>query len=145
MEVIHLTIDEDTLTKYEEYYFSIHKRAKKKPIAHPYHESMNSWMIMTRQAMNNLKQRWKDFTIWFVTEQGYADRKIEKCELCFKLFFPTKRRHDPDNYSQKFFLDGLVESGMIIDDDCNHIKKITTECFTGDDNPRTEITINVLE
>ena len=58
-EEIKLVIDNNTLTKYEKYYFKHHPRASKKPISNPYHESINTWMIMKRPMMNALKQRWK--------------------------------------------------------------------------------------
>ena len=58
---IKLVIDNDILSQYEAYYFMIHPKASKKPIAHPYHESINVWMIMKRPMMNALKQKWKDF------------------------------------------------------------------------------------
>ena len=79
--VIRLVIDNDVLARYENHYFSIHTRATKKPIAHPYHESINTWMIMRRAMMNALKQRWKDFIRWFVAEQGYANLRIDRCEV----------------------------------------------------------------
>lgn len=143
-EQIKLIIDEDVLTQYETYYFSIHKRASKKPIAHPYHESINTWMIMKRPMMNALKQKWKDFIVWFVRAQGYANLRIEKCEIEQTVYYPNNRRHDIDNSVPKFVLDGLVESGMIIDDDCKHITKLTLKCETDNDYPRTELIITKL-
>ena len=77
---IKLIIDNDVLNQYEAFYFTIHKKASKKPIAHPYHESINTWMIMKRPMMNALKQKWKDFIVWFVRAQGYANLRIEKCK-----------------------------------------------------------------
>ena len=56
---IKLIIDNNTLIEYEKYYFKHHPRASKKPISNPYHESINTWMIMKRPMMNALKQRWK--------------------------------------------------------------------------------------
>lgn len=78
---ILLMIDDSVLEQYEEYYFRMHPRAHKKPIVHPYHESINAWMILQRAAMNSLKQKWKDFIKWFVADQGYANLRIEQCEL----------------------------------------------------------------
>lgn len=141
MEHIKLTIDNEALAAYEKHYFSIHTRAKKKPIAHPYHESINVWMIMPRTQMNALKQKWKDFIVWFIENQGYANLHIEECELIFSTFYPTNRRHDPDNSVPKFILDGLVESGFIMDDDSLHIKRLSLECFVDHDHPRTEIDV----
>lgn len=38
-----------------------------------------------------------------------------------------KRKHDPDNVSIKFFLDGLVRRGVLQDDSCAEIQEITFE------------------
>lgn len=140
-EDILLIIDNGVLDSYAEYYFSIHPKAKNKPIKHPYHESINTWMIMKRHAMNHLKQRWKDFIKWFVNEQGYANLRIEKCEISQTIFYPTNRRHDIDNSVPKFVLDGLVESEMIVDDDSKHITKLTLQCGYDPEHPRTELLI----
>lgn len=141
---ILLTIDNATIDRYSEYYFSIHKRAHKKPIQNPYHESINVWMIMKRMAMNNLKQKWKDFMCWLVTEQGYDAIGIERCEIVQTIYYPTNRRHDIDNSVPKFIIDGLVESRMIVDDDCAHITKLTMMCKVDSKNPRTELLIEIM-
>ena len=142
---IKLIINTTTLSEYEKYYFKNHTKAKKKPISNPYHESINTWMIMKRPMMNALKQRWKDFIIWFIKEQGYSNLRIEKCEMKFTTYYKTNRRHDVDNSCPKFILDGLSESGFIIDDDSKHITSLTLECFVDKDNPRTEIDVYVYE
>ena len=59
INTIKLTIDNNTLSEYEKYYFKHHPRASKKPISNPYHESINTWMIMKRPMMNALKQKLK--------------------------------------------------------------------------------------
>jgi hypothetical protein len=136
---ITLIIDNSVLDLYAEYYFSIHPKAKKRPIKHPYHESINTWMILKRPAMNSLKQKWKDFIKWFVNEQGYANLHIEKCEISQTIYYPTNRRHDIDNSVPKFVLDGLVDSGMIVDDDCQHITRLVLQCGYDNERPRTEL------
>lgn len=141
---ISLVIDNKTLQEYSEYYFKIHTRAHKVPIPHPYHESINVWMIMRRPMMNALKQKWKDFIKWFVNTQGYTNLHIERCEIEQVVYYPNNRRHDIDNTVPKFILDGLVESGMIIDDDHLHITKLILSCGVDVDNPRTEILISTL-
>lgn len=141
MQHIKLVIDNHVLKRYEEYYFSIHTKAKKKPIPRPYHESINVWMIMKRPAMNALKQKWKDFIVWFINNQGYSNLRIEKCDLSFSTYYPNNRRHDVDNSCPKFILDGLVESGFIVDDDSKHLSKLILECFVDADYPRTEIDV----
>ena len=143
IQVIKLVIDNTALEDYEKVYFANHPRAKKKPIAQPYHESINKWMIMKRPQMNALKQRWKEFVTWFVENSEYKDIHIEKCELKFVTYYGTERRHDIDNGCPKFILDGLCDSGFIIDDDSKHITSLTMQCFVDADNPRTEIEVYV--
>ena len=142
---ITLVIDNPLLDKYAEAYFKQHPKARVRPIKQPFHESINQWMIMKRPMMNGLKQKWKDFICWFVEEQGYSNLRIKRCEISQKIYYETNRRHDLDNGVPKFILDGLVQSGMIDDDDSGHITKITLECATDHDNPRTVIRIVVYE
>lgn len=143
IQVIKLVIDNAALEDYEKIYFAKHPKAKKKPIAHPYHESINTWMIMKRPMMNALKQRWKDFIVSFIQNSKYKDVHIEACELKFTTYYGTARRHDVDNSCPKFILDGLCESGFIVDDDSKHITSLTMQCFVDVDNPRTEIEVTV--
>lgn len=143
MQVIKLVIDNAALEEYEKVYFAEHPRAKKKPIAHPYHESINQWMIMKRPQMNALKQRWRGFIEWLIANSEYKDTHIEQCELSFITYYGTARRHDIDNGCPKFIIDGLCENGFIIDDDSKHITSLKMQCFVDTDNPRTEIEIYV--
>lgn len=145
MKTIKIVFDEETLALYEKHYFAIHTKAKKKPIPHPYHESINQWMIMKRPMMNSLKQRWKDFIVWLVNNLGYSSLKIERCEISQSIYYPTNRRHDIDNSTPKFILDGLVESGMIVDDDSNHIDRLTLQVGVDKKHPRTELIIKIKE
>lgn len=142
---IKLIINNNTLREYEKHYFSIHKKASKKPIAQPYHESINKWMIMKRPMMNALKQKWKDFIVWFIENQGYSNLRIEKCEMRFSTFYSTGRRHDIDNGCPKFILDGLCDSGFIVDDDSEHITSLTMRCSVDRENPRTEIEVIIKD
>lgn len=143
IQVIKLVVDNTALEDYEKVYFANHPRAKKKPIAHPYHESINQWMIMKRPQMNALKRRWKEFIAWFIENSEYRDMHIEQCELRFTTYYGTARRHDIDNGCPKFILDGLCENGFIIDDDSKHITSLTMQCFVDTENPRTEIEVYV--
>ena len=56
---IKIIIDNDVVERYNEYYFSQHPKAKKKPIEKPMHPSINQWCILPRIQMNALKQKWK--------------------------------------------------------------------------------------
>lgn len=143
MKKIILVIDEDTLTRYEKYYFTIHPRARKKPIPFPYHPSINEWMIMKRPMMNALKQKWKDFIAWFVAEQGYANLQIHQCEMEFDTYYKTNRPHDVDNGCPKFILDGLVAGQMIVDDNDTCIMSLLLRSHSASERPRTEICIYI--
>lgn len=141
---ITIIIDNKILNDYAEYYFEQHPKAKVPPIKHPFHESINVWMILKRPMMNALKQKWKDFIVWYVDRLGYTSLSIDQCEISQTIYYDTNRRHDLDNGVPKFILDGLVESGMIIDDDSKHVKKLTLRCDTDRDNPRTVIRIRII-
>ncbi len=143
IQVIKLVIDNAAIEDYEKVYFAKHPRAKKRPISQPYHESINKWMIMKRPQMNALKQRWRDFIVYFILNSEYKDVHIEQCALKFVIYYGTERRHDIDNGCPKFILDGLCDSGFIIDDDSKHITSLTMQCFVDADNPRTEIEVYV--
>lgn len=136
-----LILDQTVIDEYTEYYFKSHPRAKKIPIPHPYHESINTWFIMPRPQMNALKQRWKDFGVWWINKLGYSSLLLEKFEMIFITYMPTKRRIDPDNTVPKFILDAFTEAGMIVDDDGTHLLSLTLKTGYDKDNPRTEIII----
>lgn len=140
-EHIRLLIDNKVLEAYDRYYFEHHPKATKRPIPHPYHESINQWMIMKRPMMNALKAKWKDFIVWFIESKGYANLRIQNCEMVFTTVFATNRRHDVDNTCPKFILDGMCECGFIVDDDSEHVRKITLSCETDRLHPRTEIDV----
>lgn len=145
IKTLKIVIDNNTLSEYEKYYFKQHPKASKKPIANPYHESINVWMIMKRPMMNALKQRWKDFICWLMDSQGYSNLHIDKCDIKVKTFYKTNRRHDVDNSVIKFILDGFAESNFIIDDDSKHVKSLLLECFVDKENPRTEIEVIIYD
>lgn len=138
---IKLVIDNNVVEKYNQYYFSQHPKAKKKAIEHSYHPSINVWMVLPRIQMNALKQKWKDFIIYWINDLGLQNKHLEKFEMIFTTYMPTKRRIDCDNTVPKFILDGFSESGFIVDDDGSHLKSLTLKTGYDKDNPRTEIEV----
>ena len=95
--------------------------------------------------MNEMKQSWKDFIIWWIKDLGYENRKLDNVEIIYDIYHPTKRRTDPDNYTPKFIHDGFVESGFLVDDDREHLHSLTIRYHVDKDNPRTEIEIVIYE
>lgn len=147
VEEVVLVIDQQIVDEYHKYYFSLkkNKRKKKDPIEKPIPPSLNQWTNMHFQKRNTEKQNWKDFIVWLVKTEGYKNKMIERCRMTMLFFFPTKHRHDADNYTPKWILDGLTESGMLVDDDFEHLNSITLGGGGHDkENPRVEILIEVL-
>lgn len=89
-----------------------------------YQEEKVKWEWLVRAAVGRNKPR--------------APIPISKVTLIY--YFPTRHRRDPDNYSGKFILDGLVKAGVIKDDSfqCIDLKLIGRH---DKDNPRTVIKI----
>lgn len=63
---------------------------------------------------------------------GDAPTPTEKAErldtrVNIRVISYRKRRHDPDGVSAKAVLDGLVQRGILPEDSCEEVKKITFE------------------
>lgn len=140
---IKLIINQDELNDYYKYYFKKYPRRRVKPIKKPIPPSLNQWMIMKRPQMNGEKQKWKDFIVWLIHKYNLQNKKINNAEIIFKYYFPTHHRHDADNYTPKFAMDGLTKSGLLVDDDFEHIKTLTICGGYDKENPRTEIDIKI--
>ena len=138
-QIFKMVLDQSVLDQYTEYYFKQHPRAKKNPIEYPYHPSINTWCILPRIQMNALKQKWKEFGVWWIKQLGYDDLKLDSFDLVITVFFSVKRRHDVDNQVPKFLLDSFTEGGLIVDDDEKHLHSLTLKTGYDKENPRTEI------
>lgn len=139
--IIKLTLDQKVLDAYNKYYFIEHPKAKKIPIEHCYHPSINTWCILPRIQMNALKQKWKDFVKFWMKLEKLENRQLDNFDIVQTVFFNTKRRHDVDNTVAKFILDGFTESGFIVDDDEKHLHSLTLKTGYDKENPRTEFEI----
>jgi len=122
---IKLVIDNEILKKYNEYYFKKYPRRTKEPIKKPIPPSLNQWMVMPRFQMNHEKQAWKEFGEWLVEYYGYLNKQIDKCNIVITYYFDSKRRHDADNYTPKNIFDSFTASGLLIDDDFDHVQSLT--------------------
>lgn len=140
-QIYTIVSNEETLEEYLKEYFKKYPRRTKRPIDRPTIPSINTWFILERPQMNDLKQRWKDYTIWLSEKQGLAGLKIESCKITIKMFMPTKRRADTDNYTPKFVFDGLTECGVIIDDSYFYVNPLVIELGYDKNNEHMEIVI----
>lgn len=91
------------------------------------------------QAYQAEKRKWS----WMILEAVGRNRPKEPIKIAtvkLSYHFPDKRRRDPDNYSGKFILDGLVNAGVLKDDSFNNIKLELLGKYDKE-NPRTEVII----
>jgi len=67
----------------------------------------------------------------------------EKCSVKASFFHSTKRRRDPDNAtgSLKAAYDGLVDAGLVSDDDWEHMEREKPTFSFDLKFPRVEITV----
>lgn len=85
-----------------------------------------------------LKKQWEQLVLYKCRPKSKTP--YENVIVKITYYFPTRIRHDPDNYNGVFILDGLVKAGILKDDSFNCI----TLLLEGDydkQNPRTEIEI----
>ena len=107
--------------------------------------NLNSYNRWHFQEKNQLKKLFKISIIKNVREL----KPIEKCEITFKIFYPTKRLFDLDNVGSvlsKFTHDVLTEAEIIPDDNYQVISKLTCELGGIDlENPRAEVIIKGIK
>lgn len=91
-----------------------------------YRKTKTEWTARVRMACLACKERPK---------QPWSRAVVE-----IVYYFPTLARHDADNYSGKFLLDGLTRAKIIVDDDLKHISTVIIGRHDKK-QPRTEITV----
>ena len=143
MNDIKIVINNNILNEYYDYYFNKYPRRKKKPIDKPYPPSLNRFTAMKRMQQNDLKQKYKEFSIWLASYYKIANLNIEKAIMIFEFYFPNHIRRDFDNLvlSPKFFNDGFVISKVLLDDNGENLKLEFNNFKYDKINPRIEITI----
>ena len=87
------------------------------------------------------KKSWAELVKLFCRPKPKEPIEISVVKLTY--YFPDRRRRDPDNYSGKMILDGLVRSGIIKDDSFNCIRLFLDGRYDKD-NTRTEIIIKEI-
>ena len=93
----------------------------------------NSW------EYRNEKHTWTEAVCW-ASKHFRPKKPYEHAFVTITYYFPTRARHDADNYCGKFLLDGLTKAGIIVDDDMKHIT-LTIKGEYDKDNPRTVIDV----
>jgi len=87
------------------------------------------------------KKQWTDAVQWYVKKvKDRPAAPFQKAKVFILYYFPTAARHDPDNYSGKFLLDGLTQAKVIRDDSFGCIT-LHLDGAVDRKNPRTVITV----
>lgn len=93
----------------------------------------NSWEYRSE------KKRWTEAVAWAAKVQR-PTKPYKMADVKILYYFPTRGRHDADNYAGKFLLDGLTKGGIIVDDDFAHIRLCVAGAYDKNE-PRTVITV----
>lgn len=96
-------------------------------------------------------QRWqyqKEKKRWATMIEVFCKPKpeipFEKARVTLQYFFPNKIRRDPDNYSGKMVLDGLVKAGIIVDDSFDCIALLVGKGEIDKNNPHLVLIIEEI-
>ena len=102
--------------------------------------SLNKWSRMHWAKAAEIKRQW-EADVYYTAYGQRPKEPYKKAKVTITYFFKTKQRHDLDNYTPKFILDGLVKAHILLDDRAEYIGM--AELIQGYDkeNPRTEIII----
>jgi hypothetical protein len=73
------------------------------------------------------------------------DAPLELSRVTLEYHFPTRAKRDPDNYSGKFILDGLVGLGAIVDDNFWVMELVLATARVDKGRPGTLVTLEDLE
>lgn len=110
--------------------------------------SLNDLLPITSMMYSSQKEKWGDFGKWVAKKHGLSDKQFTNSMIELRVFSETKAQKDCDNIAggYKVFGDGLiVQSGMFVDDNYNHINPLLIICDYDKENPRFEIRISLIE
>ncbi len=100
--------------------------------------SLNQILRMHYHKRDKENKRWAAIVAMFDNRRKKIPLKKAKVKITY--FFPDKRRRDPDNYSPKFIMDGLVAAAVIEDDSFDNVE-LTIIGKVDRQEPRTEIEV----
>lgn len=102
------------------------------------HPSLNRWTNWHYRKKHQVKKDWKDEICLLLIK--YKRLQLEKAKVSITYYTPNYRS-DKENYAPKFIMDGLVKSGLLVDDNRNIVKPTWDFGFANTEDQRTEITI----
>lgn len=99
---------------------------------------------MIRMAQNNLKQKYKEFSVWLAEYYKINNLNLDNSSITYTFYFKDHRRRDFDNLmlTPKLVNDGFV-SANVFKDDCGEFLKLEFSPFQYDKtNPRVEMLLS---
>ncbi len=102
------------------------------------HPSINVWNGWGYHKYNREKCRWAEMVGWICKNLPPMKGEVT---VTVRYYFRTRRKRDIDNYTPKFIMDGLVQGGLIEDDNSNIVKRLSVEMDYDIRNSRTDVII----
>lgn len=99
-----------------------------------------------RMAKAACAKKYRKQSCQAVLEQHIESGPWRKATVQARFYFALARRRDQDNAMAmlKAAYDGLTDSGLIIDDDYDHLQRVSPEFLVDKVNPRVELVIQRL-
>jgi len=140
-----LILDDRVLQLYLKEYFAKYPKRRVPPIKGVFPPSLNRFTAMKRIVQNDAKQKWKDVAVWMASFYKIANLQLDKnITITYSFYWKDHRRRDVDNtvLAPKFVNDGLVNAGVMTDDDGERVRLVFDVFRYDKDNPRMIININ---
>ena len=100
-KIYTLRLDKDALESYTKEYFKVYPKRRKAPLDKPFVPSLNKYLVMNKDARNNLKERWEEFVYHSCESQELLNLGLTKCEVVITYVFGDKRKSDLDNRNMR--------------------------------------------
>ena len=92
-----------------------------------------------RWKYQEVKKEWQEMIYYLCRPK--PPKPYQKATVKITYHFKDDRRRDPDNYSGKFILDGLVRAGILADDSFDYITLVLCKGEKDTKNPHTIIEV----
>lgn len=101
----------------------------------------------SRMAQARATKKYRGLAREAVEAVQLEDLPWGKCSTKAKFYYFAKRKRDPDNAtgSLKAAYDGMVDAGVVPDDDWEHMEREKPDCNYDPSHPRVEITVERVE
>lgn len=125
---IRILFDDAMVKKYKDVYFARYPKRKKFDIKAT-GMSLNAFTAKTRMAQADAKAKYGEFVEYVLEYQNIPKLGLAECDLRVIFKWKDNLRRDYDNYAitLKFYMDKIVEYGLIGDDSFHIVKGLRME------------------